>query len=168
MLSLVLDDLIEMMRAGRILYVGHGCNCQCRMASGFAAGIREHFFAAVEIDLKTEPGDRSKMGRFTSAVIPNNSMQIFNMYTQFYYGNPSQKNFDIEAYERALTSVLITIPEGATLYIPAIGAGLGGGDIHEILEVTERVAKPLLRDVTMVIRHDSPFKRLVEEWKPTL
>ena len=157
MFNIIIGDLIQLMLNKQVRYMAHGCNCYCRMRSGFAAGIHEHFYEAVDIDAKTAVGDRNKMGGYTTVFILRNNVQIFNLYTQFRYGSPSQNNFEIDAYAAALKRILPLIPEDGQLHIPAIGAGLGGGDIHEIISVTEGVLQQIGRKITMVIQPDSPL-----------
>lgn len=163
MLKVILGDLIEMMLNREVQYVGQGCNCYCKMGSGFAKLISDNFPAAVDADNNTIPGLSTKLGTFSHAFIHCNSMHIFNMYTQFYYGKASARHFDLEAYRRALVAVLNNIPNGATLFIPAIGAGLGGGDIHEIIGLTNEIATTLNRCVTMVITPNSPYAYLIND-----
>lgn len=157
MFKVIVNDLIDMMLDNQTRYVAHGCNCQCTMRSGFAAAISKYFPEAVEADAKTVCGDSNKMGGFTTAFISRNNVQIFNLYTQFRFGKPSDNNFEIEAYRLALTQAISQIPNDTVLFIPAIGAGLGGGDIHQIVEVTKAVIEISNHSVTMVIQPTSPL-----------
>lgn len=157
MFNVIIGDLIEMMLNQQTRYVAHGCNCHCRMQSGFAKAIYDNFYEAADIDARTAVGDRNKLGGYTTVFILRNNVQIFNLYTQFRYGRPSQNNFDIKAYEAALRRILDIIPENGQLHIPAIGAGFGGGDIMAIISLTEEILQQIDRKVTMVVLPDSPL-----------
>lgn len=75
-------DLLEHPDVNIIL---HQANCFCRMGSGFAANLCNKYPQAREADNKTEPGDVSKLGKFTVAYTHDNK-RIVNLYSQYDYG----------------------------------------------------------------------------------
>ncbi|MDQ8199899.1 macro domain-containing protein [Pelagicoccus enzymogenes] len=145
----VTGDLIQLAKKGKFDLIVHGCNCHCRMGSGIAKAIRAHFPEAYKADCKTAPGDRSKLGTYTSCQIATASgiLTVVNGYTQFDYGTDSLK-----ADYSAIRNVIKALKKdfaGQRIGYPKIGAGLAGGDWPTIESVIEEELQG--EDHTLVI-----------------
>jgi O-acetyl-ADP-ribose deacetylase (regulator of RNase III) len=119
---------------------GQFCNCQCVQAAGIALRIRQKYPEAFEADLRTKPGDRTKMGTFSYAVTENGKY-IINCYTQFGYGYGSRyTSYDavccsLEKVEKFLQDKQINtfgLPRNA-------GCRLGGGNYTIVKAIIESI-----------------------------
>lgn len=112
----------------------HGCNCFCKMGAGVARQIRIHFPQAFEADLQTIPGDKNKLGTYTSA-ISDYGTTIINAYTQYYYGKRDLICYvNYEAMQAAFELINRDF-KGSNIAMPQIGSGLGGGDWNIITTI---------------------------------
>jgi len=84
--KLIKGDLLQLADEGNFDAIAHGCNCYCVMGIGLAKQIKKKYPEAYAADLKTTPGDRSKLGNYTYASYNDNSFTVFNAYTQYRYG----------------------------------------------------------------------------------
>ncbi len=131
-------DLIELAIDGEFDLIIHGCNCFCTMGAGIAKTIKLKFPEAYKADLKTEKGDKSKLGTIsvTETETENGKLIIVNGYTQFNWrGNGNKADYD------AIRNVFQKVKEkfsGLRIGYPAIGAGLAGGDWNIISEIIEQ------------------------------
>ena len=82
----------------------HQANCFCTMKSGIAKTISEVYPEAVEEDLKTIRGDKSKLGTYTHVVCYDGFKNtiIVNMYSQYDYGYDKKIYTDIYHMKSAL------------------------------------------------------------------
>ncbi|WNT48272.1 phosphatase [Salmonella phage SPLA5a] len=134
-------DLIEAAKSGEINVFAHGCNCYCTMGSGIAPLIKEAFPKMYAADLKTEKGDKTKLGSFTWAVMNGGTLAGFNLYSQYGYNRRKQglRDLDYNAlYDSmvAMKKCLQAHTDGSMMDrkigFPKIGAGLAGGDWNVI------------------------------------
>ena len=125
-------DLIQLAKAGEFDLIVHGCNCFCTMGAGIALQIQTHFPQALEADLNTVNGDKSKLGDYSHARVKTESgnLVIVNGYTQYHYSGAGVLA-DYQAIER-LFSKIKTDFSGLRMGYPKIGAGLAGGDFNRI------------------------------------
>lgn len=124
-------DIIRIWEAGN--NIAHGCNCFHTMGAGVAGQLASKYPQVLSTDKAgSDYGDRNKLGSFTVVQmfdplnIELNPGLCFNMYTQFYPG----KHFELVYLLMALQKYFNQTNQ--TLYIPRIGAGIGGGDWEEI------------------------------------
>lgn len=148
MLRIIAGDIIDLAKSGEYDYIAHGCNCQCRMRSGLAKQIVEHFPKAEIADSKTKKGDRAKLGKISLIRYPE--VTIINAYTQFYYGNDSRK-LDYEALYSCLEKINKLMKNGDKILFPKIGCGLAGGNWKIVKMMLEEVLKE--KDVTIAYLH---------------
>jgi O-acetyl-ADP-ribose deacetylase (regulator of RNase III) len=136
-------NLVEM--SDEFDVIGHGCNCLCTMGAGIAKVIKEKFPESYEVDLKTERGERGKLG--TVSYTKNTSPIIVNCYTQYAYGK-GRMNCDYEALRSCMKEIK-RLFHGKKIGLPMIGCGLAGGEWE--------IVKPIIseelsgEDVTIVI-----------------
>lgn len=127
-MNIIQGNLITMAEAGQFDEIIHGCNCFCAMGAGIAKTIRERLPEAYAADLKTQKGDRAKLGTYSSAEIVRGDVKfvVINAYTQFDFWTKGVKtNYP------AIKSVMGKIRAdfgGKRIGYPLIGAGLAGGD----------------------------------------
>jgi O-acetyl-ADP-ribose deacetylase (regulator of RNase III) len=123
--------------------IAHGCNCFHAMGAGVARRVALLYPEALEADRATPHGavSQTKLGSI-SYVRVNPNLMVINAYTQFYPG----ADFRLDAFRSAMLAIreLTQRP----LFIPKIGAGIGGGSWPEIQAVLEQVFE--YRDVTVV------------------
>jgi O-acetyl-ADP-ribose deacetylase (regulator of RNase III) len=132
-------NLIELAQNGQFDVIVHGCNCWCEMGAGIAKAIRQAFPEAYQADQQTEPGDRSKLGTCTEAVIEQDGhrLVVVNAYTQFNYRPEAGKVLvDYEAV-RSCMRWIGNRHAGLRIGLPKIGAGLAGGDWTCISQIIE-------------------------------
>jgi O-acetyl-ADP-ribose deacetylase (regulator of RNase III) len=106
------------------------CNCFCRMRSGVAAGMRQLYPEAVEVDEQTIPGDKTKLGKFTVAHAKN-GRYIYNLYGQYNYGTDVSRKVNYEALYTAIEYALDDcVNKGIkTIALPYnMGCGLARGN----------------------------------------
>lgn len=148
-MDIIVGDLIELALDGRFDIIIHGCNCFCTMDAGIARAVKQEFPEAYAADLLTTKGDRSKLGNFSQAIIPQKEhpLTIINGYTQFhYYGNTLL--LDYHAVETLFDLLKLTYP-GRRFGYPKIGAGLAGGDWSRISQIIDKQLKG--EDHTLVV-----------------
>ena len=102
----IVGDLLKLANDGRFDVIVHGCNCYCTMGAGIAKAIRDQYPAAYEADLKTEKGNRDKLGTYSSADVSGGDYRftVVNAYTQFHYRGPGIKA-DYQAISRVFQKI---------------------------------------------------------------
>lgn len=130
-------DLIKLALKGDFDLIVHGCNCFCTMGAGIAKTIKQKFPEAYEADLKTNKGDKTKLGSISWAETKteNGSLIIVNGYTQFNWRGSGPK-VDYEAVRKVFKTIKENF-SGLRIGYPAIGAGLAGGNWKTISQIIE-------------------------------
>lgn len=128
-------DLIYLAKMGMFDVIVHGCNCFNSMGSGIAATIRKEFPSAYSVDLATKPGDKSKIGTYTSARIDN--LVVVNAYTQYNFSRKENGDlFEYEGFKLILDKLANEFPT-ARFGFPKIGCGLAHGNEEAIMALIE-------------------------------
>jgi hypothetical protein len=118
------------------------------MGSGIAKQVRSDIPAAWAADQKTIPGDRSKLGRYTEAVVGD--LIVLNAYTQYSMNRGTyDDHFEYDAFKSFL-SKLDTEFGPCKVGLPMIGMGRAGGDKTRIMAILEDWVRDTPHDVTMV------------------
>ena len=140
-MKIIKGDLIKLALEGKFDVIIHGCNCFCTMGAGIAKNIKSEFPEAYEADLKTEKGNKDKLGTYSNAITERNGYKIIiiNAYTQHHYKGRRMKA-DYEAIRSVFKKIKSNYP-GKKIGYPKIGAGLAGGDWNIISEVIEEELK---------------------------
>jgi O-acetyl-ADP-ribose deacetylase (regulator of RNase III) len=128
MMNVLQGDLIQLALSGRFDVIVHGCNCFCTMGAGIAKQIRDTFPEAYQADLKTEMGDKEKLGTYSHARIERNGniFTIVNGYTQFDFSGHGAL-VDYKAIQNLFAEIKKDFKNQRIGY-PKIGAGLAKGD----------------------------------------
>lgn len=129
-------DLIQLAKSGEFNAIAHGCNCFCTMGGGIALQIKKNFPKAYRADLKTEKGDLSKLGTFTSAYVEKYDLDVINLYTQYRYGGKGTY-VNYYAVEDCMRNINARY-KGCKIGFPKIGCGLAGGDWKIIRKIMVR------------------------------
>lgn len=144
-------DLITLFEQEILDVIAHGCNCQCTMGSGIARKIRDKYPEVYNLDLRTEKGDINKLGNYTTAEInrTNKPGKIYNLYTQYNYGNDDALYLIYPAIELALRK-MIFLEKDKKIGLPQIGCKQAGGDWNIVKKMIEDYANKYKADVTIV------------------
>ena len=138
----------------------HGCNCFCSFGGGVAFEIKKRLPDAFNVDLLSEPGDITKLGKYSKYQF-NNGGFVINGYIQYHYNKPLNNEIKTEnglnyvlADYAAISKLFDTIAKdfnGKSIGIPKIGAGLAFGewDVIEQLIKNKLVKKGC--DVTVFV-----------------
>lgn len=133
MLNVVRGDLMSVQRG----HIMHGCNIQGVMGSGVARLIRQQYPDAYMEYRRKYERDGLRLG--TIIPVTYGDVVIVNAMTQDFYGRDSGVYVDYDAIQRCFAKTKQLIIESdhpfRELYMPFIGAGLGGGDPHRILSI---------------------------------
>jgi O-acetyl-ADP-ribose deacetylase (regulator of RNase III) len=135
-------NLLDMAERGDFDVVIQGCNCFNTMGGGIAKEIRERYPHVAEVDARTEKGDYTKLGTWTSSVVTPNDDHAFciiNAYTQFDMST-GEDVFEYTAFELILQK-MVRLWGSYSIGLPYIGMGLAGGDKERIIPMIERFAE---------------------------
>lgn len=144
MINVVIDDLVTYIkeekfdRASGFPVVLHGCNCYCVMGAGVALALSNEWPEISNADKQTSPGDNRKLGNWTTATLDldGGTVLVHNIYSQFRYGPAVEKNFDLDAFDRACQSLASYYKnQNVNFIFPLIGAGNAGGNWSDISDV---------------------------------
>jgi len=117
--------------------IAHGVNCQGVMGSGVALAVRqkypEVYTAYSLLCLKHE--DWNLLGRYQFVSVGDN-LAVVNLFTQLDYGRGRSRYVSYDAIDNAFRGCF-SLLDNETLNIPAIGAGLGGGNWKIISSIIE-------------------------------
>lgn len=112
----------------------HGCNCQSTWGAGIAKSLKDAFPNAYMADKKDYRQPHEKIGSYSHHKTKN-GLVIINLYTQYDFGR--DRSFEYGAFRAAIIEFkrdFCLFQKGPKkVYLPKIGAGLGGGN-WEIIE----------------------------------
>ncbi len=151
-LKTVSGNLIQMAKNGDFDVIIHGCNCFNNMGAGIAKQIAENFPEAMQADLETTKGDKTKLGTYSQASIifagTSQTLTVVNAYTQYAFG-AGKCHLDYDALDKVLDDLIFEFGKKNLKFgIPKIGCGLAGGDWSI---VSRRVDKKFTgEDITFV------------------
>lgn len=119
--------------------IAHGVNCQGKMNSGVAKAIRDTW-PVVYDEYKRCGIGKTKLGH-CNCVSVKGSLWVANCFTQEFYGSSGGPYANVEAIETSLyTAYSWAAYYRVDLYLPKIGAGLGGLDWEiDVFPVIEKL-----------------------------
>lgn len=137
MITYAKGNAITLAEKGNYVAFAHGCNCLCRMGRGIAKEVKDRLPELWEVDRRTVPGSRDKLGTFTKVMYEWGVG--YNLYTQFSHTDKD----DMVDWNRLpeLFSALFRDMKRhdlTTLVIPKICSGLARGHLTEA-EAWDRV-----------------------------
>jgi len=120
----------------------HGVNAQGVMGSGIAKQIRDKYPAAYRTYKHHEELVGLNLGSYSSTgIIEHPDLFIVNMVTQEYYGKDGMKYVSYDAIHDGFTKLFSSLSgtgfDELPVRFPAIGAGLGGGNLDVILAIIQ-------------------------------
>lgn len=156
MINYITGDLISLAKEGVYDVIAHGCNCFNTQSKGIAREFATTFNTAdpnlYRLEHARFRGDINKLGQIefrhhTLQSDKSKSVIVVNAYTQYKYGT-QQINIDYDALRLCLRKINHRF-KGKHVGLPAIGAGLSGGD----WSIIERIIVKELFDckVTVVL-----------------
>lgn len=138
------QDIFQAIDEGQFDVLIHQCNCFNNMGAGIAPLIAKRFPQAELVDKQTIPGDLTKLGSFSHAIIePDLEMMVINVYGQYHYSRYAKRTgTEYPALRQSLKSVaefLRSLGQGFPFKIgmPKIGCGLGGGNWEIVSQIIE-------------------------------
>jgi O-acetyl-ADP-ribose deacetylase (regulator of RNase III) len=123
-------------------HIVHGCNAQGVMGSGVALAVKKMYPGAYLDYLQIHEDEGLDLG-VAYPYIPKDGLVIWNAITQDGFGLPT-RNCSYDAIQTCFEDINTAITAGVDLgiipeiHIPAIGAGLGGGNWEIIREIIEQ------------------------------
>ena len=107
--------------------IAHGVNCQSAMGSGVAKAIKTRWPRIYE-GYMAHPDGKEALGS-AHIMMVGEVLWVANCYTQEFYGPGDRKYASVDAIRESLESVFMFAQYmGVPVYLPKIGAGLGGLD----------------------------------------
>jgi O-acetyl-ADP-ribose deacetylase (regulator of RNase III) len=147
-------DLIDLAKKGLFDFIGHGCNCHCKMKSGLAPQMAKAFGCdRYPLEDLVHYGDKSKLGRVEMQWNDTYKLWVGNMYTQYYTSTMQDKlkitgiPFNYDAFLVCLRYINKNFAD-EKIGLPLIGCGRARGDKNIILSMIEQELKDC--DVTIV------------------
>jgi O-acetyl-ADP-ribose deacetylase (regulator of RNase III) len=116
----------------------NGVNCQHRMGSGVAKAYYTKW-PQVRNEYMLVP---AKLGHLYVVTINKHELYVANCYTQEYYGYDGAKYASEDAVILSVTkAALFAKKVGLEIYTPLIGAGLGGLNKQDVIDILEGIEK---------------------------
>ncbi len=115
----------------------HGCNNQGVMGSGVAAIVRRDYPEAYKAYVERHKFEHWQLGEIQA--IETNGSIIVNAITQNLFGRDNKRYVSYDAIVVCMEKLIKMFPNETAIAMPAIGAGLGGGDwriIEKIIDST--------------------------------
>jgi len=124
-------------------HIVHGCNAQGVMGSGVALAVKNMYPAAFEDYRGIFEDEGLELGWAYPFMPDTEPLVIWNAITQEGFGQPT-RNCSYDAIQTCFQQINEAVANTADLgipqeiHIPAIGAGLGGGNWEIIREIIEQ------------------------------
>lgn len=128
-------DLIILAQVGEFDVILHGRNGKRTFGAGLALSIKKAFPEAAIADSKFI---NNKLGEIDCVYIPKYYLTVINMYTQIGFGKANSTNDTQENRYQAIKNGMRKVNalfKGKKIGVPAIGAGLAGGDWKIIRQI---------------------------------
>jgi O-acetyl-ADP-ribose deacetylase (regulator of RNase III) len=123
-------------------HIVHGCNAQGVMGSGVALAVKKMYPGAFA-DYREEYEEAGLELGIAYPYMPTTDLVIWNAITQEGFGQPT-RNCSYDAIQTCFEDINRAVLESndigivQEIHIPAIGAGLGGGNWEIIREIIEQ------------------------------
>lgn len=140
-ISTVKGDLFTYLQPGDGMI--HGCNAQGVMGSGIALAVKNTYPGAFAEYRKVEETQGLQLGSIIPYYDTTDMIWVINGITQNLYGRNGSRfvSYDAvtEVFENTRNYIERFQPGFKRLFLPLIGAGLGGGNWHIIQTIIEEV-----------------------------
>ncbi|EGJ6623163.1 hypothetical protein INC21_003109 [Salmonella enterica] len=128
----------------------HGANCWSTMGAGIALHIGNNFPALREVDANDPRGPEQRLGGMSYAFDHSTGVWGANLYTQFYPGPNARMPSVISSVQTMFEQVheIVEASKDETVYVglPAIGCGIGGLNLYDVVRQVEALAETLYED----------------------
>ena len=140
MINFLVGDATRPVGSGR-KYLVHICNDLGRWGSGFVLAVSARWNTPKEKYLEWKSLDTFRLGEIQTVKVEDD-LVLINMIAQHgVIGKNNPKPVDYDAVEKCLNQVFEKARKNnATVHMPRIGAGLGGGDWTIIQKIIEKTA----------------------------
>lgn len=144
-ISTVKGDLFAYLRPED--YMIHGCNAQGVMGSGIALAVKNIYPGAYAAYRKVEETQGLELGSIIPYYDQTDKITVINGITQNLFGRNGNRFVSYDAITEVFEKTRIYIegsitfddPKPPRLFMPLIGAGLGGGNWRIIQTIVEEV-----------------------------
>ena len=130
----------------------HGVNCKGAMGSGIAVDFKTRYPEMHEYykGLCTQFGDRLAGQSMYWRIPDGDSPGVFNLFSQVKMG----ANAKYSLIESSVMSMALMADEMELdrVTMPAIGCGVGGLELSEVVPLMKEILGPFVTDYTMIIR----------------
>lgn len=110
-------------------FICHQVNCQGRMASGIAKGIREKWPEVYAAYMDWHKANGHTIYNNILIVPVENNQSVVNMASQYSYGYDGKRYTSYDAFWECLNRIAQTVPKRSKIGFPyRIGCGLGGAN----------------------------------------
>lgn len=142
-------DLLESAKSHKLICgFAHGANCWSTMGAGIAGVIAREFPEIYQVDKLDERGPEQRLGNMSYGY--SNRVFGFNLYTQFYPGPNARMPSIISSVQRLFEQVhdIVEANRDVILYVgfPAIGCGIGGLNLVDVVSAVNAVAESVYED----------------------
>lgn len=122
--------------------IAHGCNAQGVMGSGVALAIKNKWPEVYESYKAAYSAGLVKLG-YCQLVKTHDKKIVANIITQEYFGKDGKKYVDYDAVKIGLTMLrkYMDAKDIASVSMPKIGCGLGGGSWDKMSKIIEEILK---------------------------
>lgn len=128
MLKVITGNLLTLAEEKKFDIIMHGCNCFHDKDGGIAAQIWDRYPLARHASIQDHlTGDFNAFGEYSLCSDYKDAL-IINAYTQYFAG----RSFFLPAFISILEEVN-RIFRGKSIGIPAIGCGIGGSTLEEVI-----------------------------------
>lgn len=150
-INVVKGDIFKLMQPGDAMV--HGCNAQGVMGSGIAATVRDLYPGAYDYYRKVFQERGLKLGEIIDYFDPKDRVWILNGITQNLYGRDGSRFVSYDAVAEVFSEIARSYQHAQikNLFLPLIGAGLGGGNWKIIQTIVEQELKDTDLNVTLVL-----------------
>jgi O-acetyl-ADP-ribose deacetylase (regulator of RNase III) len=138
-------------------YMIHGCNAQGVMGSGIALAVKNIYPGAFTAYRKVEETQGLSLGSIIPYFDQADQITVINGITQNLFGRNGNRFVSYDAITEVFEQTRSYIERNATdplkpprLFMPLIGAGLGGGNWRIIQTIVEEVFDGSLVNVILV------------------
>lgn len=144
-------DLIKAACSFNLINIfAHGANCWSTMGAGIARFIAMEFPEVLRADVEDERGPEARLGSFSYAFDHSKGAWGANLYTQFYPGPNARMPSIISSVQMLFEQVhdIVEATSEETVYVglPAIGCGIGGLPLHQVVAQVNNIAQSILED----------------------
>lgn len=144
-------DLLQAAKSFNLINAfAHGANCWSTMGAGIAKFVAEDFPEVRQADSCDERGPDARLGTLSYAYDHDQGVWGFNLYTQYYPGPNARMPSIISSVQLLFEQIhdIVEAEQNETVYVglPAIGCGIGGLNLFDVVRVVNSLADTLFED----------------------